>query len=207
MKTIKKSKSKLNLSNNLKPITKEILNKRLNHGKIKDKLKVKAKTGVGKKIVNKIKNKDKQKAPGKIKIHKKEHLKNRNHGEKAKIKLNKAIQAGKENKPRLKKLNQQKNLLKIMKKKLENNNGINNKRFKVQNSKNPVRSKTPKARKEVDSKIKIIGKVATINNKIATEVESKDILMQRDMDINKLKAKNFDCCNENKLYLIGSKII
>lgn len=101
LNTLKKSKSKLNLSNNLKPITKEILN----HGKIKDKLKVKAKT-LGKKIVNKIKNKDKQKAPGKIKIHKKEHLKNRNHGEKAKIKLNKAIQAGKENKPRLKKLNQ-----------------------------------------------------------------------------------------------------
>ena len=113
MTTLKKSKSKLNLSNNLKLITNEMLNKRLNHGKKKDKLKIKPKIGVGKKIVNKIKrlpknnkNKDKQqKAAGKIKTHKKEHLKSRNPGEKAKIKLNKAIQAGKESKPRLKKLN------------------------------------------------------------------------------------------------------
>lgn len=98
-----------------------------------------------------------------------------------------------------------------MKKKLENNNGINNRRLKVQSIKNPMRSKTLKTRKEKDSKIKIVGKATTINNKIATKVESKDILtdipMQRDMDINKIKAKNSDCCNENKLYLISIKDI
>lgn len=178
-----------------------MLNKSINHGKIKDKLKlkIKAKNGVGKKIVNKIKrlhkshkNKDKQqKVVGKMKTHKKELLKNRNPGEKAKIKLNKAIQAGKENKPSLKKLNKFKSQLKITKKKLENNNnGINNRRLKVQ-------SMTLKTRREEDSKIKIIGKVTTINNKIATKVESKDILtdnlMLRGMDRKKLEAVSLGC--------------
>lgn len=84
-----------------------------------------------------------------------------------------------------------------MKSKLESNNGVKNRRLKVQRIKKQARTNKLKTRREENSKTKIVGKVAS--NKITGKVENKETNIP--MDINKLKAKNFDCYNENKLYL------